>query len=102
MTKINENKSPGVTYIAKQIIAKNYINLASAVFTLETRFPTINLDKDFLKSTCKAYGEKWIFAVHTMVTSITLKTAFSQALSGLFSWKNYIFYQNSSHIQTNY
>lgn len=61
MTKINDNKSPEVTHITIQIIAKYYTNLASALFTLETRFPTVNLDKDFLKSTCKIYGEKWIF-----------------------------------------
>lgn len=103
MTKITDNKSPEVTYITIQIIAKYYKNLASAVFTLETRFPTVNLDKDFLKSTCKTYGEKWIFAMHTMVVSIIVKTTSSQDFSGLFSWKkNVTFIKNSSHIQTNH
>lgn len=101
MSKINENKSSEVTYVIKQIIAKHYINIASAVFALETRFSAVNLDKDFLKSKCKTYGEKWIFALHTTVISITVKTAFSQDFSGLFPWKTYIFYQNSNCIQTN-
>lgn len=102
MTKINESKSSAVTYITKPIIAKYYINIFNGVFILETRFSTVNLGKDLLKSTCKTYGEKWIFAVHTMVVSIIVKTAFSQFFVGLFPWKTYNFYQNSSHIQKNH
>lgn len=84
MTKINESKSSAVTYITKPIIAKYYINIFNVVFILETRFSTVNLGKDLLKSMCKTYGEKWIFAVHTMVVSIIVKKAFSQFFVGLF------------------